>query len=441
MNTPRHLFFFILAIATSIAITGCGAGPSSGAGAGNPPLVFNGITGTVYTGLQPISGATVQFYATGNTGYGSAFIYTSGTSLLGTTTLATATDGSFSLKSALNCPAGNPDVYVVATGGSPGTGAPANTHIALMTALGPCLGINSKAHLTLNELTTVASVWALSPFMTGIANVGTSATNSVGLTNAFITANQLVNTSNGSAGGPSLPSNATLPLAMMNSVADILAACANSSGSANACNLLFGSTAINNVTPTDTITAALNIAQHPNLNTASLLTLATTSSPFQPTLAVPYPNGLSLVMSYSGGGLSTPKGLALDSAGNVWTANVNNTVSQFSNTGLALSGATGYTVGSLNAPAAVATDSNGNAWITNSGNNTVTKISSGGATGTVFSGGNMSTPSGIAIDASSNVWVANAGNGSVTQIANTGALSNYVGGGVSTPTSIAIDPK
>jgi streptogramin lyase len=89
----------------------------------------------------------------------------------------------------------------------------------------------------------------------------------------------------------------------------------------------------------------------------------------------------------------------------------------------------------------VAIDASGNAWLTNAGNNTVTQISSSGATGTVFTGGNMSSPSSIAIDASSNIWIANQGNGSITQISSAGALSNYTGAGINAPTAIAINPK
>jgi DNA-binding beta-propeller fold protein YncE len=153
----------------------------------------------------------------------------------------------------------------------------------------------------------------------------------------------------------------------------------------------------------------------------------------------------------SGGGLSTPKGIATDTTGNIWVANSGgSSVTKFDALGITttdatgfLSGSTGYTVGSLTAPAAIAIDTNGNAWVAN-GNSTVSEISASGATGTLFSGGGLNSPTGVAIDASGNVWIANSGGGgSVTEITPgaTPVYANYAGAGIATPTAIAIDPK
>jgi hypothetical protein len=418
---------------------------NSGADSAAPAV----ITGSIFGGQQAISGATVQLYAAGSTGYGSAYPYTSGTSLLGTNTVTTASDGtgSFSLKNTFTCPASNPNVYLVATGGSPsnGTGGAINNQLALMAALGPCGSLGPSTHITVNELTTVASVYALSRFMTGIANIGTSASNATGLNNAFAAVSKLANLTTGSAGGPALPANATLPVAKINTIANMLAACVNSSGGkandGSACGSLFKYTTVNGVAPTNTIVAAMNLAQNPNLNTISLTDLPTGTPPFQPSLSVA-PNDFSIVVTYTGGGLSTPKGIAVDSSGNVWTANAgNNSVSEFSNVGAALSGGSGYTAGPLNVPAAIAIDVSGNAWVANSGNSTVTELNSTGTTGTVFKGGNLSTPVSVAIDASSNIWIANSGNASVTEIGTSGALSNYTDAGIAAASAIAINPK
>jgi hypothetical protein len=448
MTTLRTQLSVLVLTAASITLAGCNMQQTA-------PLSVQGsaFQGSVYGGQQPIGNATIQLYAAGNSGYGSAYPYTNGVSLLNSPVTTSAT-GSFSISSDYTCPSASTPVYIVATGGTPNPPAgTVNTQIALMAALGPCgTAATTHPHLTLNELSTVASVYALSPFMTGITNIGTSATNATGLANAFATVNKLANLTAGSAGGPALPPNATAPISKLNTLANILATCVNSTGTggsqSGACSSLFTDTAVNGVAPSDTITAVMNIAQHPNMNTTALTNLVPGTAPFQPSLTAP-PADYSLVVTYSGGGLSTPKGIAADGNGNVWTANSgNNTATEIDALGGSstdttgyLSGASGYSAGPLSTPSAVAIDVSGNAWLTNAGNNTVTELNPAGTSGRVFSGGNLSSPSSLAIDASSNIWIANQGNGSITQISNAGTLSNYTGAGINAPTAIAINPK
>jgi hypothetical protein len=437
----------VLSVA-SVVLAGC-SGLTSTA-----PVTVPGVAlrGTVHGGQQPISNATLQLYAAGSTGYGSAYTYSSGTSLLGTYVVKTDPTGSFSITSDYTCPSSTTEVYLVATGGNPGPLAPTNSNIALMAALGPCGNLSGSTSLQINEITTVASVWALSPFMTGIANIGTSPGNAQGLTNAFATVNKLANIGTGAVSGPALPAGATVPVAKIDTLADLLAACVNSgggtAGDGSGCGLLFTAATVNSVAPTDTITAAMNMAQHPNANT-TVANNVNAQSQFQPTL-LSAPSDFSLVITYTGGGLSTPKGIATDPTGNVWVANSGaNSVTEFDALGITqtdatgyLSGSNGYTVGTLSAPVALAIDPSGNAWVAN-GNSTVTEIAANGLTGTPFSGGSMSSPSGVAIDASSNVWIANSGNSSVTEITpgTTPVYANYTGAGIAAPAAIAINPK
>jgi len=441
----RKAMFFASALLNicGAALTGCGSlTTNSTAPVKTPGLA---LQGKVHGGQQPVSNATIQLYAAGSTGYGSAYPYTSGTSLLGTHVITTDINGSFNITGDYSCPTASTEVYLVATGGNPGPTSPANTSIGLMAALGPCGNLSASTYVVVNEVTTVASVWALSPFMTGIANIGTSATNAQGLTNAFATVNKLVNIGSGVASGPTLPTGATAPVAKINTLADLLAGCINSNGTGNGCSQLFSAATVNNVVPTDTITAAMNLAQHPNANTSAIGNILP-SPPFQPTLASV--SDFNLVITYAGGGLSTPTGIATDTTGNVWVTNSgSNSVTKLDALGITstdttgfLSGTGGYTVGSLSAPVALAIDQSGNAWVAN-GNSTVTEISSDGTTGTLFSGGSLSSPSGVAIDASSNVWIANSG--SVTEITpgTTPVYTNYTGTGVAAATAIAINPK
>jgi hypothetical protein len=109
--------------------------------------------------------------------------------------------------------------------------------------------------------------------------------------------------------------------------------------------------------------------------------------------------------------------IAIDSSGNVWTANgTADTIAEHSKTGAVTS--SGYGNGTSNTPASLAVDGLGNIWVANS-NGSVSELNNAGTllspTGG-FVGGSMSTPAGVAIDISGNVWVSNNGNSSVTEI-------------------------
>ena len=47
-----------------------------------------------------------------------------------------------------------------------------NPSIALMTALGPCGQLSSSTSITVNEVTTVGSIWPLAPYMSSISSLG-----------------------------------------------------------------------------------------------------------------------------------------------------------------------------------------------------------------------------------------------------------------------------
>jgi streptogramin lyase len=112
---------------------------------------------------------------------------------------------------------------------------------------------------------------------------------------------------------------------------------------------------------------------------------------------------------YTGIGLNSPTAIAIDHAGNVWVTNKSgNNVIVISSTGGAVSGSTGYTAASLTQPSAITIDGSGNAWVKglgpNTGNYTITEFSNSGV---VLSGPNgffSTTPGGIAIDESGDVW-------------------------------------
>ncbi len=124
---------------------------------------------------------------------------------------------------------------------------------------------------------------------------------------------------------------------------DILAPCINSSSNGStACTTLFGDLLpSNSIVPSNTLLASLSMALHPGYNVSTLFGLASGSPPFQPTLAVA-PNDWTVAMSFNGGAVN-PRSVAIDGAGNVWTAylvsgGTNSRLSKLSPLGVPLNG-------------------------------------------------------------------------------------------------------
>jgi streptogramin lyase len=326
-----------------------------------------------------------------------------------------------------------------------------NNNLALMVGLGTCGGTDLNNFINVNELTTVASVWALAPFMTGIANIGSSSTNATGLANAFAAINEVVNTANGTTPGPALPAGATLSTTEINTLGDILEQCINSGGGVagdlNGCGNLFkyAPNSAGPVYPTDTITAVMNIAHSPGRNVANLNRLQSASPVFQPANDVNVaPNDWTIAITYTGGGLNAPSSIATDAAGAVWVTNHgNSSVTKLDPSGAAISGSGGFTVGGISAPSAIAVDASGNVWVANAGN-TLTELNSAGTSGIGYSSNGLNAPSSIAIDGAGNIWVANTGANPVSAFTSSGSMltgSPYSGAGNSAPVSVAVTPK
>ena len=315
----------------------------------------------------------------------------------------------------------------------------------MMSALGACSSLTPATFITVNEVTTVASVYALAPFMTAAANVGTSPTNVLGITNAFAAVNKLANISNGSSTG-TLPTGATAPVTEINTLADILASCINTTGGSAGttttnCGKLFSyATPTGGTAPTDTVMAILNIAKNPGSNVSSLLGLASAQSPFQPTMTTASDFTVSIKYKPS---VSTPSASAIDANGSVWITNKgNNTLTVIASSGTPQAGSP-YSTGTLNAPSGVAIDASGNAFVTNKGNNTLSVFTPAGA-GTVTGAYLLNAPSAIAIDGQGLLWVTNSGNNSVTSALFNGTTgvnsTNYTGSGINAPVAVAINP-
>jgi len=449
----------ILLLAGTIALAGCGGSSPLVETAPSQPIVaaVAGLQGVAFGGQQPVTGMSLQLYDAGSGGYGSA-----ATGLLATPLPMTDSNGNFHFTIPA-CPHPSDQIYLVGTGGDPVAGnasnsgsTAANPNLALMIALGNCSGLGSLPGLHMNELTTVAAVWALAPFMSGSTNayqnIGTSSTNAPGLQMAFAAAQEVTNISTGTVPGAA-PSGATVETNEVNTVADVLEACINSKGGtegdSSPCGGLFAaapSTSGGNY-PTDTITAAMNIAQNPARSVGTLDALISNTPTFNP--VVSGPTAFTIAINYgTTGGLNAPTALATDQSGNIWVTNSGaSTVSLFANSGAVASGFPSSGATLAGTPGGIAIDLSGNAWISIPGNNSVVKVNSSGSVVTTVSNSSsigMNGPTSIAIDGGGNIWVVNSASGanSVSAFTSSGSAlgtSAFTGGGISAPVAIAIN--
>jgi streptogramin lyase len=427
----------------SLLALGCGSSPQSGGGQPNEPAA---LSGKVFGGQQPINGAAISFYAAGAAGPGAGAL-----SLLHSP-VSTYSDGGFSITSDYVCPSSTAQVYIVARGGDSGlSGNSDNQASVLMAALGDCGSLSADTFVQVNEVTTVASTWALAQFMAAGGVVGASPNNATGLRNAFGVANNLVNLTTGKAGGALLPSGAVVEADKLDSLANLLASCVNSDGG-SACNPLFQVGTVNGNIPSNTLDAALNIVHNPASNVLAIFNATPTDGAFDPQLTQA-PSDWTMTLTFQGGGLNEPTDLAIDSTGSVWVANYFGAVaSKFDPSGNPISLA-GFTDPSLHESYGIAVDSADNVWITNDettngvngGLGSITKFSSSGQllSGTGISGGGIFFPYSIAADSNGDMWVADYGNSGVSLLSPGGSSVFGTAGlspaGLAFPTSIAVD--
>jgi hypothetical protein len=427
--------------------------------------VVSGLKGKTHGGQFPVTGSTVQVYAVSAAGAG----YAAQTAALGTS-VTTDAGGNWSYGD-FTCTSQSDELYVVSTGGNPGLGGNVNNPgLAMTAALGPCSGVDSIPFVFIDEVTTVATVYSLAGFSTDYLHIGTSSTNTVGLSNAFATVNNLVDITTGQAltttpGYASAPANSTndtfrsiVPYDLINTLANIIASCVNTDGVSNpACANLFqitgGSLASPAVSVTNTADAVLYIAHHPGLpsstsfsqtNSANLFALSTASAPFGPALTT-NPNDYTMTVNFVGGGLggvkatstSAAQRLAIDQSGDLWVPNpARGTVTELSNLGVPLSPSTtintstlayrpivvgGFT-GGLSNPNHIAIDLSGNAWVSDG----VSCLGAFSQSGTPLSGSPYSVcptssgpAAGVAVDAANNIWIET--ESSITEVSNSAA--------------------
>jgi len=301
-----------------------------------------------------------------------------------------AANGGFSLTGGYTCAAGQP-VYIYSSGGNPGTVS--NTAISQMAVLGNCpsngalnFGSSSNSPINfvyMNEVSTVAAAYVFQPFTSSANNdavhIGSTGTSQglTGIENAANTAAQLyaiqgngqISTANdgeghlanyqtqqfsfGSGGITATPNsgNGVVPQATIDTLGNILAACIDAPTGAlsTSCITLFTNATdtglVGGTAPTDTATAAINIARYPAGNYSSATStpsnfvtniygLQSGTVPFTPHL-VNKPNDFTIVINYPttaayrgstaiNSTLGKAESIAVDQLGQIWiTAQTN----------------------------------------------------------------------------------------------------------------------
>jgi hypothetical protein len=417
------------------------------------------VSGTVQSGSGPIAGASV-------TVYGAA---TAISRPLGTT--RSARDGTFRV----NVPAqANDVVYAIATGGTSAKHTRPNPAIALMAIVPQ----RTSGSLVINELSTVASGYALAQFLRGTALSGASP----GLPNAAATTFNLVSPGGGVSPVLASPPNgvATEALSTFESLAAIVSACVD--GAPPACSALFAAARPpGGAAPANTLEAVVDIARNPVHDAAAIFRLLPAMPAYLPVLTSA-PNAWVLALKYTAGGFDAPGRIAFDTAGNVWSTNNFEPPTTTVGLGLTVLSPTGRPI--LNSPLkgggvygagfGIAIDSRNRVWIGNVSGSSISLFSNDGvplsrseastpsatmspsrastpsATSSPgmhggWTNGEISAPQGLAIDLRGNVWIPNSG-----ILGGSSSVTEYVGGdpalarvfatrGILSPFCIAVD--
>jgi hypothetical protein len=298
----RHIKHGLAAMPVAIGLMASGAGPAEAAVQ---------IDGQVQAGGGPVTNATVTLWAATAENPKQLAQVKSGP------------DGKFVIGSS-QTPGSDTSLYLVAKGGEPMVGHGSdNPAIALLTVLGS----QPPATITINEMTTIASVWTNAQFFDGAGIKGYP----LGLRIAAGNVPNFVDLGTGRWGNAiqdPLNSSQTPTMANFATLADLLAGCATRV-SDDACGKLFAAaTPPTGGAPTDTLTAAEAIARYPWYQPKRLFALLDQfypvpkgknlrAVPFVPYLSFA-PGAWVLPLKFDGGGYSAGGKAMFDSEGNLW---------------------------------------------------------------------------------------------------------------------------
>ena len=426
-----------LLTAATVALTGCGITASGPA----PSAAATSFQGRVHGGQQAVSFSQISLYAAGSTDVGQG-----ATSLLRLPVM-TDINGNFNISLDYTCPSATAQMYLVARGGNPGLAlGTSNPALVLVAPLGDCGNLSAIPFIDIDEVTTVAAAWSLSRFTGAAASIGATSTNATGLRNAFAVAARLANPASGTAPGAGAPTGTVFETAKINTLANTLAPCVNSTGGAS-CTPLFSAATVAGVAPANVFDAALNIVRNPAANVSTVFNVSVANAPFQPVLKRA-PNDWTMSITYNGG-IYSPTALSVDASGNVWVANYyGGAVTQFSPTGIA----TNYGDPALYESYGLTIDPANNVWVTNQEgdpnngyNGSLSKFSANGSvlSGSGIYGGGLYYPYSVAADTDGIIWVADFGHSAATLLNNDGTPyqgnGGYQSAGLPHPVAVALD--
>ena len=322
----------------------------------------------------------------------------------------------------------NTSLYILATGGEPKNGGGDNPAIALLTVLGS----TPPARVTINEMTTVASVWTNNQFINGDALQG----NPLGLKIAAGNVPDFVDLETGGWGTAiqdAINSAQTPTMANFATLANVLAGCVTRV-KADACSKLFAAaTPPKGSAPTNTLAAVESVVRYPWYKPEGIFALL---GDFYPVPAgktmrgVPYnpylsfaPSAWVFPLKFDGGGYRAGGKAMFDSEGNLWVGD-NFTVgwqgqdtlwegnaTKFAPNGKPLSPMTrGFAGGGMEGGTfGAAVDAKDNAWLTSYGGKSITVFDKNGKPLTPPDGitfnGQLGLMQGVIVTPSSDVWV------------------------------------
>jgi hypothetical protein len=383
-------FRFLAAIFSTLLLAGCGVEKklAKALNVDSPA-----VSGRSFGGQQPVVGATMSVVAMGTSGYGST-----GTILASTTTDG---EGGFSFApGAYTCPQPDTPVYLMGIGGNAGAGE--NPSLVLAAGIGTCAGAENS-YTIVNEVTTVGLAFTLSHFFSTTLGGASGANdwfggpssgsapniqysqglvmgNNVTIPTIVFNAIGAANQTGTNASGTTY----TVEWRKINTIANILLTCVNSSGSTSTteirtpCGRLFRYTRVSaDLRPSDTLQAAVQMALQPSLQLANLFNLASATSQFTPSLTA-VPNDWTIGVSFSTPslGLAVDTGtqgtLDIDASGRIWfpsNAAGKSGAAYFDPASQSFNGPFNST--GLVHPQQVAIDANGYAWFNDSATSTV----------------------------------------------------------------------